>query len=224
MNDDFKTIIKGIEYGRMLFRNMQKVIAYLLPAGSFSELLPVLANVYLGMPLPMSSFQMIVICVLTDLCGTIALVYEKPETDLMLQKPRDPKTERLVSWRLFLYAFLQVGVIESFAAFFVFFYSMGRRGIRPADLVFAFDDWASDSFVGGRYTVAEQLDILYEAQTGYFVSLVMTQLWNLMAVRTRLASVFRHPFRWGVLKYIFGEILIVLVVVYVPVFASAFNM
>ena len=173
----------------------------------------------------MSSFQMIVICVLTDLCGTLALVYEEPETDLMQQRPRDPERDRLVSWKLILYAFLQTGLIESSAAFFIFFLTMAKKGnIWPGDLIFAFDDWATEGFAGGKLSIQNQYEILYEAQTGYFISLVMTQIWNLMAVRTRLTSVFHHPFRFGVLKYMFGEIMIVLLVVYVPIFSEAFNL
>jgi sodium/potassium-transporting ATPase subunit alpha len=39
----FSSIVVGIENGRMSFDNLKKVILYLLPAGSFSELMPVLA-------------------------------------------------------------------------------------------------------------------------------------------------------------------------------------
>ena len=51
-----------MENGRLVFDNLKKVILYLLPAGSWSELWPVLVNVLLGTPLPLSAFLMIVIC------------------------------------------------------------------------------------------------------------------------------------------------------------------
>ena len=44
--------------------------------GSFSEATPIIANVFLGMPLPLSSFLMICICMLTDVSGSVTLVYE----------------------------------------------------------------------------------------------------------------------------------------------------
>ncbi len=79
LNDNFETIVNGIKEGRLLYDNLRKVIAYLLPAGSFSEILPVLANVILGLPLPLSAFQIIIICVGSDLLVSLALVSEEPE-------------------------------------------------------------------------------------------------------------------------------------------------
>ncbi len=65
--DHFDEIVQAIRLGRLVFQNLQKVIAYLLPAGSWSEIWPVLLNVFFGVPLPLSSFLMIIICVFTDL-------------------------------------------------------------------------------------------------------------------------------------------------------------
>lgn len=48
---DFGSIVEGIRLGRLVFQNLQKVISYLLPAGSFSEDWPVLLSVFLGVPL-----------------------------------------------------------------------------------------------------------------------------------------------------------------------------
>lgn len=63
----FDKIVDGIRLGRLVFENLQKVISYLLPAGSWSEIWPVLMNVFVGVPLPLSSYLMIIICVFTDL-------------------------------------------------------------------------------------------------------------------------------------------------------------
>lgn len=83
LDDNFTTIVRGIEEGRLLFDNLKKVLCYLLPAGTFSEILPVLAFVFLGMPQPLSTFLMIVICVGTDMCGSLGLVNEHAELDIM---------------------------------------------------------------------------------------------------------------------------------------------
>lgn len=37
--DDFSAIVAGIESGRLCFDNLRKAILYLLPAGSFPELM-----------------------------------------------------------------------------------------------------------------------------------------------------------------------------------------
>ncbi|KAJ0297769.1 hypothetical protein COL516b_010377 [Colletotrichum fioriniae] len=64
--DQFDSIVEAVGLGRFVFQNLQNVIAYLLPAGSWSEIWPVLVNVFFGVPLPFSVLLMIVICVFTD--------------------------------------------------------------------------------------------------------------------------------------------------------------
>ncbi len=59
-----------------------------MPAGSFSEMTPVVANVFFGMPLPLSAFLMVVICIGTDVLPSLALVNEKAESNIMLRPPR----------------------------------------------------------------------------------------------------------------------------------------
>ncbi|KAG6839284.1 hypothetical protein H0H93_005722, partial [Arthromyces matolae] len=84
---NFDSIIGGIRLGRLVFQNLQKVIAYLLPAGSWSEAWPVVLNVFLGVPLPLSSFLMIIICCFTDLAPCLSLIMEKEEFDLLTLPP-----------------------------------------------------------------------------------------------------------------------------------------
>ncbi|KAK5733505.1 hypothetical protein LTR17_009622 [Elasticomyces elasticus] len=89
--DGFDSIVDGVRLGRLVSQNLQKVISYLLPAGSWSEIWPVLLNVFLGVPLPLYSFLMIIICVFTDLFLSLSLIMEKTEFDLLSLPPRNPK-------------------------------------------------------------------------------------------------------------------------------------
>ena len=59
--DSFSAIVEAVQYGRVVFDNLKKTIAYLLPAGSFSEFWPVITNVLFGLPQILSSFLMIII-------------------------------------------------------------------------------------------------------------------------------------------------------------------
>jgi magnesium-transporting ATPase (P-type) len=59
--DSFGAIVEAVRYGRLVFDNLKKVIAYLLPAGSWSEFWPVFANIAFGIPQILSSFLMIII-------------------------------------------------------------------------------------------------------------------------------------------------------------------
>ncbi len=50
LDDNFGSIVQGIEMGRVAFVNLCKVLCYMLPAGSFSEVLLGLANSFIGVP------------------------------------------------------------------------------------------------------------------------------------------------------------------------------
>ena len=59
LDNSFNSMLIAIENGRLVFDNLRKVILYLLPAGSFSEVVPIVLNIYFGVPMPLSAFQMI---------------------------------------------------------------------------------------------------------------------------------------------------------------------
>lgn len=59
--DSFAAIISAVQYGRVVFDNLKKTVAYLLPAGSWSEFWPVFCNLVFGLPQILSSFLMIII-------------------------------------------------------------------------------------------------------------------------------------------------------------------
>jgi sodium/potassium-transporting ATPase subunit alpha len=52
-----------------------------------------MANVLFGLPQILSSFLIIIICCFTDAAVATVLVYEVPETDVLLRKPRNLKTD-----------------------------------------------------------------------------------------------------------------------------------
>jgi sodium/potassium-transporting ATPase subunit alpha len=177
-----------LEFQRLVFENLKKVIGYLLPAGSFSEMLPVIANVFLGIPLPLSSFLMIVICMCTDMFGSLALIYEEPEADIMDQRPRNIRTDKLVDSKLLLFAYGFIGMLESAIAFFMFFWFWHRNGVAPHELIFAWQFADDDGYHG--HSSSSLNHMLEQAQSVFFVSLVMSQIGNLLSVRTRRLPLF----------------------------------
>lgn len=217
LDDNFVTIVNGIKEGRLLFENLKKVVCYLFPNGSFSEILPVLATVFLGMPIPLSTFFMIIICIGTDMVGSIGLIHECAEADIMTRSPRNSRTERLVNLRTILFAYFFVGIIESTIAFFMFFLTLWIEGkVPPNKVVFAYENWAREGWVG-HLTPDEMTELAFKGQTAFFVSLVMTQLWNLLAVRTRYQSIFTQKFQMKLFYFMLGEVSIVILVCYLPV-------
>ncbi|KAI0471196.1 hypothetical protein F4859DRAFT_484726 [Xylaria cf. heliscus] len=185
--DSFSSVVEAVQYGRVVFDNLKKVICYLLPAGSFSEFWPVFTSVLLGIPQILSSFLMIIICCLTDCAAATVLSYEKPEADVLLRKPRDVKKDRLVNWQLIIHSYGVIGILETVTSFFVSFWYLQRNGIPFSQLWFSFGK-IPDGVDPDYY--AEKLNV---ASSIYFVNLVVMQWFNLLAVRTRRWSIFQHP-------------------------------
>jgi sodium/potassium-transporting ATPase subunit alpha len=183
----YSAIVEAVQYGRVVFDNLKKTIVYLLPAGSFSELWPVMTNVLFGLPQVLSSFLMIIICCFTDAAAATVLVYEAPETDVLLRKPRDLKSDRLVNWRLILQAYGFIGVLETVSSFAMSYWYLQRNGIAFSELWFkygALPDGMDQAYYDSQ---------LAKASSIYFVNLVVMQWFNLMAIRTRRLSIFQHP-------------------------------
>jgi sodium/potassium-transporting ATPase subunit alpha len=164
--ESFSAIIEAVQYGRVVFDNLKKTIAYLLPAGSFSEFWPVMTNVIFGIPQILSSFLMIIICCFTDCAAATVLAYEAPEADVLLRKPRMPGQDRLVDWKLILQAYGFIGFAQTIASFAVSYWYLERHGIKFSMLWF-------------KYALPEELDAdfvahhLNVASSIYFVNLVV---------------------------------------------------
>ncbi|OIW27831.1 Na+/H+/K+ antiporter P-type ATPase [Coniochaeta ligniaria NRRL 30616] len=185
--ESFAGVVEAVKYGRVVFDNLKKVIAYLLPAGSFSEFWPIMMNVLFGLPQILSSFLMIIICCFTDCAAATALAYEKPEADVLLRKPRNTKTDRLVDLKLIGYAYGVIGIIETLASFAMSFWYLQRNGISFSVLWLSYGrlpDWIDPVYYPQKVN---------EASCIYFVNLVVMQWFNLMAVRTRRWSVVQQP-------------------------------
>jgi sodium/potassium-transporting ATPase subunit alpha len=96
--------------------------------------MPILLNVLLGLPQALSSIQMILICVVTDVLPAISMCFEKPEAGLLLRKPRNTKTDRLVDWKLLFHAYFFLGLLESLCAMSMAFWYLNRNGFLFSDL------------------------------------------------------------------------------------------
>ncbi|KAK0127351.1 hypothetical protein ONS96_006900 [Cadophora gregata f. sp. sojae] len=167
--ESFSAIVEAVQYGRVVFDNLKKTIAYLLPAGSFSEFWPVMTNVLFGIPQILSSFLMIIICCFTDCAAATVLAYEKPEADVLLRKPRKPRTDRLVDWQLIVQAYGFIGIIETTCSFAMSYWFLERKGIPFSNLWFKYGslpDTIDPDYAAQQYNVASSI---------YFINLVVMQ-------------------------------------------------
>lgn len=133
LDDNFASIVIGIREGRLIFDNLKKSIAYTL-SSNIPEILPFLLFIVTMIPLPLSTVLILAIDLGTDMVPAISMAYETMEADLMLRKPRDSRTDRLVTGRLISYSYFQIGVVQAIAAMFVWFTVWNDYGLNAAPL------------------------------------------------------------------------------------------
>jgi Ca2+-transporting ATPase len=96
-DDDFGTIVRAVQEGRVIYANLRKVIHFLFSC-NLSEILTIFATILVGLPSPLLPLQILWINLVTDILPAVALIRDPAEPDVMRRPPRDPR-EPLVSWR-----------------------------------------------------------------------------------------------------------------------------
>ena len=200
MDDNFSSIVYGVEEGRLIFDNLKKSIAYTLTS-NIPEILPFLMYITANIPLPLGTITILCIDLGTDMLPAISLAYEQAESDLMKRKPRNPFTDRLVTDRLIGFAYGQIGFIQAAAGFFTYFVIMAENGFLPGRLFNLRGPWDSklinnleDSY-GQEWTYEARKDLESACQTAFFVSIVIVQWADLLICKTRSNSLFQQGMR-----------------------------
>ena len=193
LDDNFASIVVGVEEGRLIFDNLKKSIAYTLTS-NIPEISPFLMYILFGIPLPLGTVTILCIDLGTDMLPAISLAYEEAESDIMKRRPRNPVRDKLVNERLISLAYGQIGMIQASAGFFTYFWIMADNGFFPGDLYQLRSEWDSrainnvlDSY-GQEWTYANRKILEHTCQTAYFVSIVIVQWADLIISKTRRNS------------------------------------
>lgn len=116
-DDNFATIVAGVEEGRIAYDNIRKVTLLLVSTGA-AEVVMVILAVALGYPLPLTAVQLLWLNLVTNGIQHIGLSFEPGEGDVLKRKPRSPNEpifNRLMIERTLVSAFAMGGV--SFLSF-----------------------------------------------------------------------------------------------------------
>jgi magnesium-transporting ATPase (P-type) len=101
-DDNFATIVKAVEEGRLVYQNLKKVVLFLF-ATSIDEVLILLLALIAGYPLPLAAVQILWINMVTEGTVTVNLIMEDLEGDEMRRAPistREPLVTRSMFSRL----------------------------------------------------------------------------------------------------------------------------
>nr|WP_294579622.1 cation-translocating P-type ATPase [uncultured Blautia sp.] len=94
-DDNFATIVKAVENGRNIYKNIKSAIQFLL-SGNFAGILAVLYASIAGLPVPFAPVHLLFINLLTDSLPAIALGLEPHSESVMNEKPR-PMNESILT-------------------------------------------------------------------------------------------------------------------------------
>lgn len=93
VDDNFSSIVAGIEEGRFAYDNVRKVIYLLISTGA-AEIILFLASILAGLPLPLVAVQLLWLNLVTNGIQDVALAFEGGEPGTMKRLPRKP-TEKI---------------------------------------------------------------------------------------------------------------------------------
>ncbi|XP_074593049.1 sodium/potassium-transporting ATPase subunit alpha-like isoform X2 [Brevipalpus obovatus] len=206
LDDNFASIVTGVEEGRLIFDNLKKSIAYTL-SSNIPEISPFLFFIIFGIPLPLGTVTILCIDLGTDMVPAISLAYEQAESDIMKRKPRDPNKDKLVNERLISMSYGQIGMIQAAAGFFTYFVIMAENGFLPQDLFGIRKDWESkaindlsDSY-GQEWTYKNRKQLEYTCHTAFFIAIVIVQWTDLIVCKTRRNSLYHQGMRNHALNF-----------------------
>ena len=156
LDDNFASIVAGVEEGRLIFDNLKKSICYTLTS-NIPEISPFLCFITLRTPLPLSTVLILAIDLGTDMVPAISMAYEEAEADIMKRPPRNAEVDRLVTSKLVTLAYLQIGMMQAAAGFYTWMVVLNDYGYPPHVLRgLGFGDYWGKyplhcKFTGGRY-------------------------------------------------------------------------
>jgi sodium/potassium-transporting ATPase subunit alpha len=172
MDDNFATLLPAVREGRAIFDNLKKSIGFTV-THAVPEVMPYLAFLFLGIPLPLTIPLLLSIDLCIDMIPAIALGREPAERDIMHIPPRS-KHERLVAPRLLVRSYLINGIIETVAAFYAYFTVLYSSGWQ----------WGQAIQSGG--------DLHSRAVAAFFAAIVLCQAANAVSSRTNRQSIIQQ--------------------------------
>ena len=181
-DDNFATIVKAVEQGRVIYDNIRKYARFLISA-NFDELLVIGSFAILGgifgaelFPLPLLAAMILWINLATDGAPAVALATDPPDVDVMDRPPRNPNE----------------GILHGMGRFIVLSFLLQALGTA---LVFSLEYyvWPSHPWMlaDGTINEAARLITLSEARTTAFVQAALFELFVVWNCRSEKRSVWR---------------------------------
>ncbi|KAG8567645.1 hypothetical protein GDO81_013727 [Engystomops pustulosus] len=223
LDDNFSSIVTGVEEGRLIFDNLKKSISYTVTK-NIPEMIPFMVYVIISCPLPIGTITILFIELGTDIIPSIALAYEKAESDIMTRPPRNPYKERLVNMQLLSYSYFHIAAMETYAGFVNYFTVLAQQGFLPATTIGLRVFWEDknindleDSY-GQEWTFNQRLIQEWYCYSAFFISIVVCQMMNTCIRKTRRNSLLNLSFFKNKIIFLglLSQVAIGVIVCYIP--------
>ncbi|MBX3066925.1 MAG: cation-translocating P-type ATPase [Anaerolineae bacterium] len=192
LDDNFATIVAAVEEGRTIYENVRRFVKYLL-ASNTGELFVLLATQLAGLPLPLSTLQILWMNLITDGVPALALGVEGAEKGGMKRAPYPPSES--IFARGMARHIVMVGLI------------MGITGTLLALWAHGSDLRASN---GGPAW-----------NTMVFIFLTVAQMGHALALRSHRESIFGMPFFSN--RLLIGAVVVTVVIQLLAAYLPFFN-
>ncbi|MFB3889984.1 MAG: cation-translocating P-type ATPase [Candidatus Bathyarchaeia archaeon] len=218
-DDNFATIVKAVEQGRVIYDNIRKYARFLI-ACNFDELLVIGSFALLGgifgqelFPLPLLPAMILWINLMTDGAPAVALATDPPDVDVMERSPRKPDE----------------GILHGMGRFIILSFLLQAIG---TILVFSLEYyiWPSHQWMLPNGTIDEVArELVYrEATTTAFVQAGLFELfvvWNCRSEKRSVWRMGRDAFRNRL--FVIAEIISIVAtigIVYLPITQQLFHL
>ncbi len=174
LDDNFASIVEGVQVGRSVFDNLRKFLAYVF-THNFAQFVSFIAFVLMGVPPAVSVVFVLATDLVMEIPPSLALTAEPPEPEVMAAPPRALGL-RLFGLRPLLVATL-LGVV-----------------IGTLSLLMAMNVWAQSGWHLGMAEVPDHQTYLRGA-TIVLAGIMIGQMGNLLVRRTNIAPLTAAPLR-----------------------------
>ncbi len=133
-DDNFSTIVKAVEEGRVVFNNTRQASFFLITT-NFAEITTLVSAVLLGMPVPLSATQILWLNLVTDGACTTAMAAEGSHGDELNQSPAN-RDEKILNKSILPFLVINAILMASMALFaFNYYIDEGLDKARTAAFI-----------------------------------------------------------------------------------------
>ena len=123
VDDNFASIVAGVEEGRIAYSNVRKVIHLLISTGA-GEIVLFILSLIAGLPIPLTAVQLLWLNLVTNGIQDVALAFEPGEGNELSKPPRAPG--EAVFNRVMIQRVLLAALVMGIAAFSTFWFLLSQ--------------------------------------------------------------------------------------------------